>query len=90
MRPSLFPLKAEAVRESVANMEHYFYGDPDNRTIQNLKRLLTAEIERIEAGYLQQIRDRFSARLAAMAAPGEEEQLETLEALLKQLKDIII
>ena len=90
MRPSLFPLKAEAVRESVATMKHYFYGDPDNRTIQNLKRLLTAEIERIEAGYLQQIRDRFSARLAAMAAPGEEEQLETLEALLKQLKDIII
>ena len=90
MRPSLFPLKAEAVRESVANMEHYFYGDPDNRTIQNLKRLLSAEIERIEAGYLGQIRDRFTARMEPMLAPGEEAQLHTLEALLKQLKDIII
>ena len=90
MRPSLFPLKAEAVRESVANMEHYFYGDPDNRTIQNLKRLLSAEIERIEAGYLGQIRDRFTARMEPMLAPGEEAQLQTLEALLKQLKDIII
>ncbi len=90
MRPSLFPLKAEAVRESVANMEHYFYGDPDNCTIQNLKRLLSAEIERIEAGYLGQIRDRFTARMEPMLAPGEEAQLQTLEALLKQLKDIII
>ena len=90
MRPSLFPLKAEAVRESVANMEHYFYGDPDNRTIQNLKRLLSAEIERIEAGYLGQIRGRFTARMEPMLAPGEEAQLQTLEALLKQLKDIII
>jgi hypothetical protein len=71
-------------------MEHYFYGDPDNRTIQNLKRLLSAEIERIEAGYLGQIRDRFTARMEPMLAPGEEAQLQTLEALLKQLKDIII
>ena len=90
MRPSLFPLKPEAVREAVANMEHYFYGDPDNRTIQNLKRMLTAEIERMERSYLQQIRDHFTARLEPMIRPEEEALLDTLEALQKQLKDIII
>ena len=90
MRPSIFPLKAETVRESVSNMEHYFYGDPDNRTIQNLKRLLTAEIGRMEAEYMQQIRSRFTARLDPMIRPDEEALLDTLEALLKQLKDIII
>ena len=90
MRPSIFPLKAETVRESVSNMEHYFYGDPDNRTIQNLKRLLTAEIGRMEADYLQQIRSRFTTRLDPMIRPEEEALLDTLESLLKQLKDIII
>ena len=90
MRPSILPLKAETVRESVSNMEHYFYGDPDNRTIQNLKRLLTAEIGRMEAEYLQQIRSRFTARLDPMIRPEEEALLDTLETLLKQLKDIII
>ena len=90
MRTSLFPLKPETVRESVSNMEHYFYGDPDNRTIQNLKRLLTAEIEKIQAGYLEQIRGGFSERLLQMTRPEEDALLDTLEALLGQLKDIII
>lgn len=90
MRPSLFPLKAEAVREAVSNMEHYFYGDADNRTIQNLKRLLTAEIERMQAGYLEQIRSRFEAALSLRVHPEQEELLDTLESLQKQLKDIII
>ena len=90
MRTSLFPLKPETVRESVSNMEHYFYGDPDNRTIQNLKRLLTAEIEKIQAGYLEQIRAGFSERLLQMTRPEEDALLDTLEALLGQLKDIII
>ena len=90
MRPSLFPLKADTVRESIANMEHYFYGDADGRTIQNLKRLLTAEIDRIQAGYLDQIRAQFAARLAQMTHPEEDALLDTLESLLRQLKDIII
>ena len=90
IRPSLFHLKPEAVREAVANMEHYFYGADDDRSIQNLRRMLTAEIERIEAGYLQQVRERFAARLAPMINPKEEALLDTLESLQKQLKDIII
>ena len=90
IRPSLFHLKPEAVREAVANMEHYFYGADDDRSIQNLRRMLTAEIERIEAGYLQQVRERFAARLAPMISPKEEALLDTLESLQKQLKDIII
>ena len=90
MRPSLFPLKPEAVREAISNMERYFYGDADNRTIQNLKRLLTAEIDRMAAGYLGQVRTHFSACLEQMSSPQEEQLLDTLEALQKQLKDIII
>ena len=90
IRPSLFPLKPEAVREAVANMEHYFYGDPDNRTIQNLKRMLTSEIGRMEQNYLAQIRERFSAPLQRMISPQDEALLDTLEALQRQLKDIII
>ena len=90
MRPSLFPLKAETVRESIANMEHYFYGDAEDRTIQNLKRLLMAEITRMQADYLQQIRARFTACLEPMISPQEERLLDTLESLLGQLKDIII
>ena len=90
MRPSLFPLKADTVRESIANMEHYFYGDADGRTIQNLKRLLTAEIDRIQAGYLDQIRGQFAAQLDKMTHPEEDALLDTLESLLRQLKDIII
>lgn len=90
MRPSLFHLKPETVREAVSNMEHYFYGDQDNRTIQNLKRMLTAEIGRMQDGYLAQIRARFEAALAPMVHPEQEALLDTLEALQKQLKDIII
>ena len=90
MRPSLFPLKAETVRESISNMERYFYGDAEDRSIQNLKRLLTAEIGRMEKDYLAQIRDRFSACLEPMISPDEERLLDTLESLLRQLKDIII
>ena len=90
MRPSLFPLKPEAVREAIANMERYLYGDADNRTIQNLKRMLTAEISRMEKDYVGQIRDRFAERLAPMISPQEEQLLDTLEALQRQLKDIII
>ena len=90
MRPSLFPLKPEAVREAISNMERYFYGDADNRTIQNLKRLLTAEIDRMAADYLGQVRTHFSACLEQMSSPQEEQLLDTLEALQKQLKDIII
>ena len=90
MRPSLFPLKPEAVREAIANMERYLYGDADNRTIQNLKRMLSAEIERMEADYLRQIRERFSACLEPMISPQEEALLDTLESLQKRLKDIII
>ncbi len=90
MRPALFPLKPEAVREAIANMERYLYGDADNRTIQNLKRMLTAEINRMETDYLQQIRSRFSACLEPLISPEEEQLLGTLEALMKQLKDIII
>ena len=90
MRPSLFPLKPEAVREAIANMERYLYGDADNRTIQNLKRMLTAEISRMEKDYMGQIRDRFAERLAPMISPQEAQLLDTLEALQRQLKDIII
>ena len=90
MRPALFPLKPEAVREAIANMERYLYGDTDNRTIQNLKRMLTAEINRMESDYLTQISSRFSACLEPIISPEEEQLLETLESLLKQLKDIII
>ena len=90
MRPSIFPLKADTVRESIANMEHYFYGDAEGRTIQNLKRLMTAEIDRIQAGYLDQIRGQFAARLEQMTHPEEDALLDTLESLLRQLKDIII
>ena len=90
MRPSLFPLKPEAVREAIANMERYLYGDADNRTIQNLKRMLTAEIGRMEKEYLDQVRDRFAERLSPMISPQEEELLDTLESLQRQLKDIII
>ena len=90
MRPALFPLKPEAVREAISNMERYLYGDADSRSIQNLKRMLTAEINRMEADYLQQIRSRFSARLEPIISPEEEQLLQTLESLLKQLKDIII
>ncbi len=90
MRPTLFPHKPEDVREAVSNMERYLYGDADNRTIQNLKRMLTAEINRMEADYLEQIRSRFAARLEPIISPEEEQLLETLESLLKQLKDIII
>ena len=90
IRPSLFPLKAETVREAVSNMEHYFYGDPDGRTIQNLRRMLTAEIARMEGEYIRQIRERFAARLEPMISPQEEQSLDTLESLQKRLKDIII
>ena len=90
IRPSLFPLKPETVREAVSNMEHYFYGDPEGRTIQNLKRMLTAEIGRMEDEYLRQIRERFTERLAPMISPQEEQSLDTLESLQKRLKDIII
>lgn len=90
MRPSLFPLKPESVREAIANMERYLYGDADSRSIQNLKRMLTAEINRMEADYIGQIRSRFSACLEPLISPEEEQLLTTLEALLKQLKDIII
>ena len=90
MRPALFPLKPEAVREAISNMERYLYGDADSRTIQNLRRMLTAEISRMESGYLEQIRSRFSARLEPIISPEEEQLLQTLESLLKQLKDIII
>ena len=90
MRPSIFPLKADTVRESIANMEHYFYGDAEGHTIQNLKRLLTAEIDRIQAGYLGQIRGQFTERLQQMTHPEEDALLDTLESLLRQLKDIII
>ena len=90
MRPALFPLKPEAVREAISNMERYLYGDSESRSIQNLKRMLTAEISRMEADYLQQIRGRFSACLEPIISPEEEKLLETLESLLKQLKDIII
>ena len=90
MRPTLFPHTPEDDREAVSNMERYLYGDADNRTIQNLKRMLTAEINRMEADYLEQIRSRFAARLEPIISPEEEQLLETLESLLKQLKDIII
>ena len=71
-------------------MEHYFYGDAEDRTIQNLKRLLMAEITRMQADYLQQVRARFTACLEPMISPQEERLLDTLESLLGQLKDIII
>ena len=90
MRPSIFPLKADTVRESIANMEHYFYGDAEGHTIQNLKRLLTAEIDRIQAGYLDQIRGQVTERLQQMTRPEEDALLDTLESLLRQPKDIII
>ena len=90
MLNALFSLKPEAVRTSIANMERYFYGDPDNPTIQNLKRMLTAEMERMEQNYLQQIRARFAERMDQTISPQEEALLDTLESLQKQLKDIII
>ena len=90
MLNALFSLKPEAVRTSIANMERYFYGDPDNPTIQNLKRMLTAEMERMEQNYLEQIRARFAERLDQTISPQEEALLDTLESLQKQLKDIII
>ena len=90
MLNALFSLKPEAVRPSIANLERYFYGDPDNPTIQNLKRMLTAEMERMEQNYLQQIRARFSECLDRTISPQEEALLDTLESLQKQLKDIII
>ena len=90
IRPSIFHLKPEAVREAIVNMERYFYGADEDRSLQNLRRMLTAEIERIEAGYLEQIRSHFAARLVPMISPEEEALLDTLEALQKQLKDIII
>jgi hypothetical protein len=44
----------------------------------------------MEKDYLAQIRDRFSACLEPMISPDEERLLDTLESLLRQLKDIII
>ena len=82
--------KPETVRNSISNMEQYFYGDENNKTTHNLHMLLKKEIQRMEGLYLDQFREKFGHQLEAIITTDELHSLDTLEVLQKKLKDIII
>lgn len=82
--------KPETVRNSISNMEQYFYGDENNKTTHNLHMLLKKEVQRMEGLYLDQFKEKFGHQLEEIITTDELHSLDTLEVLQKKLKDIII
>lgn len=82
--------KAETVRNSISNMERWYYGDEIEKDTTNLKMLLKEEIKRMAQLYLSQIREDFDKQLNLIINSDELETLSSLENLQTKLENIII
>ena len=82
--------KAETVRNSIANMERWYYGDEKEKDTTNLKMLLKDETKRMAQAYLSQITAHYKALRDALISPEEQASLFTLDDLQKKLANIII
>ena len=82
--------KAETVRNSIANMERWYYGDENEKDTTNLKMLLKEEIKRMAQGYTTQITEQYRAKLYTVISREELNSLSLLEQLQTKLANIII
>lgn len=82
--------KAETVRNSIANMERWYYGDENEKDTTNLKMLLKDEVKRMAQGYLAQIAALYKEKLDTIISAEEQESLSALDDLQKKLANIII
>jgi hypothetical protein len=82
--------KAETVRNSISNMERWYYGDEIEKDTTNLKMLLKEEIKRMAQLYLSQIRVDFDKQLNLIINSDELKTLSSLENLQTKLENIII
>ena len=82
--------KAETVRNSIANMERWYYGDENEKDTTNLKMLLKDEIKRMAQAYLKQITDHYQALRNGIINEEELTSLLTLDDLQRKLANIII
>ncbi len=82
--------KAETVRNSIANMERWYYGDENEKDTTNLKMLLKDEVRRMAQIYLTDIKEGFKAQCDAIITEQERTSLSILENLQQKLANIII
>lgn len=82
--------KAETVRNSISNMERWFYGDENEKDTTNLKMLLKEEIKRMAKLYQQQIKEELQNQLQNIISDEELKTLSSLENLQVKLENIII
>ena len=82
--------KAETVRNSIANMERWYYGDENEKDTTNLKMLLKDEVRRMAQIYLTDIKEGFKAQCDAIITEQERTSLSILENLQQELANIII
>lgn len=82
--------KAETVRNSISNMERWFYGDENEKDTTNLKMLLKEEIKRMAKLYQQQIKEELQNQLQNFISNEELKTLSSLENLQVKLENIII
>lgn len=82
--------KAETVRNSISNMERWFYGDENEKDTTNLKMLLKEEIKRMAKLYQQQIKEELQNQLQNFISDEELKTLSSLENLQIKLENIII
>ena len=82
--------KAETVRNSIANMERWYYGDENEKDTTNLKMLLKDEVRRMAQIYLTDIKECFKAQCDAIITEQERTSLSILENLQQKLANIII
>lgn len=82
--------KAETVRNSISNMERWFYGDENEKDTTNLKMLLKEEIKRMAKLYQQQIKEELQNQLQNFISDEELKTLTSLENLQVKLENIII
>ena len=82
--------KAETVRNSISNMERWFYGDENEKDTTNLKMLLKEEIKRMAKLYQQQIKEELQNQLQNFISDEELKILSSLENLQVKLENIII
>lgn len=82
--------KAETVRNSISNMERWFYGDENEKDTTNLKMLLKEEIKRMAKLYQQQIKEELQNQLQNFISDEELKTLSSLENLQVKLENIII
>ena len=82
--------KAETVRNSIANMERWYYGDENEKDTTNLKMLLKDEIKRMAQAYLRQITTNYQKLRNDIINEEELDSLFTLDDLQRKLANIII